>query len=159
MSGMKIIRRDNSEHKGCGCYVGGYFTVEAAFVFPIMIMVIVAVLRLGMEVHDDMVDTALAQYLFIKSRSIEQSSYSPIEHGIDLREVVNAGIIDFSGVKKEVDKLYAEMLVKEYRDKIILYSDEAELPTVGVSRGLKNSTIVRTIHVMKSRAERMIGND
>ncbi len=143
--------------KSSRIYADGYFTVEASFIFPIMLMVIAAVLRLGMEVHDDMAYTALTQYLDIKNKSIQQSCYSPHEHKTDIHEVVNTGIVEFSSIKKELNKLYAEELVREYGNSIMLF-DRLDIEG-GKTRGSKNSTIVRSIHVIKSHAERIPGND
>lgn len=143
--------------KSSRIYADGYFTVEASFIFPIMLMVIAAVLRLGMEVHDDMAYTALTQYLDIKNKSIQQSCYSPHEHKTDIHEVVNTGIVEFSSIKKELNKLYAEELVREYGNSIMLF-DRLDIEG-GKTWGSKNSTIVRSIHVIKSHAERIPVND
>ena len=157
---MRTCRRMRDYRKRSGgIYAGGYFTVEASYIFPIMVMVIVMVLRLGMEVHDDLADTALSQYLSVKEKSIEQSCYNPYEHRTDIREVVNTGIIEFSSTKKEVNKLYAEAMVREYRDNIALYTCRTKEMDKKKNCGLKNSTIVRTIHVIKSHAERIVEDD
>lgn len=146
-------------HKNDRGYIGGYFTVEAAFVFPIMLMVIAAVLRLGMEVHDNMVDMALAQYLYIKEKSIEQNCYNPYEQKTDLKECVNTAVVEAVSIHKEVNKLYAEEMVREYGKNIMLYKDE--ISDIGTDKklGLKNSTIVRVVNVIKVRTERTKEND
>lgn len=146
-------------HKDGRGYAGGYFTVEAAFVFPVMIMVIAAVLRLGMEVHDDMVGMALAQYLYIKDKSIEQNCYNPYEQKTDLKECVNTAVVEVVSVHKEVNKLYAEEMVREYGKNIMLYKDK--ISDIGTDKkwGLKNSTIVRGINVIKVRTEGTKEND
>lgn len=140
-------------------YLGGYITVEAAYIFPIFILIIVAVLRLGMQIHDKTTDTALSQYLSIKEKSIQQSCYNPAIRRIDMREVVNAGIVEVYDMSKELNKLYVQCEVTRYRNSMVLYSDDIPLMDITVRRGLKNSTIVRTVHVLKSHAERIMDND
>lgn len=140
-------------------YLGGYITVEAAYIFPIFILIIVAVLRLGMQIHDKTMDTALSQYLSIKEKAIQQSCYNPVIRKIDMREVVNAGIVEGYDMSKELNKLYVQSEVTGYRNSMVLYSDNIPLMDITVRRGLKNSTIVRTVHVLKSHAERIMDND
>lgn len=140
-------------------YLGGYITVEAAYIFPIFILIIVAVLRLGMQIHDKTMDTALSQYLSIKEKAIQQSCYNPVIRKIDMREVVNAGIVEGYDMSKELNKLYVQSEVTGYRNSMVLYSDNIPLMDITVRRGLKNSTIVRTVHVLKSHAERILDND
>ncbi len=140
-------------------YLGGYITVEAAYIFPIFILIIVAVLRLGMQIHDKTMDTALSQYLSIKEKAIQQSCYNPVIRKIDMREIVNAGIVEGYDMSKELNKLYVQSEVTGYRNSMVLYSDNIPLMDITVRRGLKNSTIVRTVHVLKSHAERIMDND
>lgn len=140
-------------------YLGGYITVEAAYIFPIFILIIVAVLRLGMQIHDKTTDTALSQYLSIKEKAIQQSCYNPVIRRIDIREVVNAGIVEVYDMSKELNKLYVQSEVTRYRNSMVLYSDDIPLMDITIRRELKNSTIVRTVHVLKSHAERIMDND
>ena len=140
-------------------YLGGYITVEAAYIFPIFILIIVAVLRLGMQIHDKTTDMALSQYLSIKEKAIQQSCYNPVIRRIDIREVVNAGIVEVYDMPKELNKLYVQSEVTRYRNSMVLYSDDIPLMDITLRRGLKNSTIVRTVHVLKSHAERIMDND
>ena len=65
--------------------------------------------------------------------------------------------LEFSSIKKELNKLYAEELVREYGNSIMLF-DRLDIEG-GKTWGSKNSTIVRSIHVIKSHAERIRGND
>lgn len=137
---------------------GGYITVEAAFVFPMFFLIIIALLKLGFQIHNRFLDYSLTEYLRIKTESIEHNSYNPVIRGIDIKNAVNSGITGNDSKRKESYKAYAAELVKEYRDKM----------TVGKCGGflyenyvipLKNSTVARLLYVIKNHTERVFDND
>lgn len=69
---------------------GGYITVEASFIFPIVFLVIIALLKFGFQIHNRFLDVSLTEYLKIEAESIEHNSYNPAIKGIDIKDVVNS---------------------------------------------------------------------
>lgn len=137
---------------------GGYITVEAAFVFPMFFLIIIALLKFGFQIHNRFLDYSLTEYLRIKTESIEHNSYNPVIRGIDIKNAVNSGLMGNDVKKKESYKVYAAELVKEYRERVavgkcggFLYEDY-DIP-------IKNSTVVRMLYVIKNHTERVFDND
>lgn len=135
--------------KHIGFRAGGYITIEAALVFPMVFFVITALLQFGFKLYNGFVDCSLEEYLRIKTDSIEYNSYNPVIHGIDVKDAVSGGLITSGEEKREKNKTHAKRLVNEYRDRIVICGDSRFSYTEGRGR-LKNSTVVRMVHVIKS---------
>lgn len=136
-------------------YIKGSVTVEAAFVFPIIMFVIAAVIRFGFDIHDIVVSNMLGEYIAVKENSILCSSYNPTAKNIDIREIVNRGPFDIGNEKIEIKRTYLRGLVSEYRKSIML-GTISELPVYENKSRIKNSTLVRLVHIFLNHAERIL---
>lgn len=136
-------------------YVKGSVTVEASLVFPIVMFVIFAIIRLGFNMHDIVVSNMLCEYLAVKENNIVSSSYSPTAKAIDIKEIVNRGPFYIGNEKKELKKAYIRGLVSEYRSSILMdaYSDTFVYES---KNRIKNSTLVRMVHILLNHAERIV---
>lgn len=136
-------------------YVKGSVTVEAALVFPIILFVISGIIRFGFDIHDTVVSDMLGEYLAVKENSILCSSYSLTAKAIDIKEIVNKGPFDIGNEKREIKKAYIRGVVLEYRKSIML-GTSSELPVYESKSRIKNSTLVRMVHIILNHAERIL---
>lgn len=136
-------------------YVKGSVTVEAALVFPIVMFVISAVIRFGFDIHDIVVSNMLGEYLAVREDNVLCSSYSPTAKAIDIKEIVNKGPFDIGNEKKEIKKAYIRSLVLEYRRSIML-GKSSKAPVYKSKSRIKNSTLVRMVHILLNHAERIL---
>lgn len=107
---------------------GGYITVEASFVFPIVMFVILAVLNFGFDIYNRTAADSRQMYLDIRAEVVQRHYFDTDTGGMDIRKAVNGRIFK---------------------------TDDTEY---GVN-GIKNSTVVRLIHVIKNHVGRIIDDD
>ncbi len=136
-------------------YVKGSVTVEASLVFPIVMFVIFAIIRFGFNMHDIVVSNMLCEYLAVKENNIVSNSYSPAAKVIDIKEIVDGGPFDIGNEKKEIKRAYIRGLVSEYRGSILMGTYSETLVNESKSR-IKNSTLVRMVHILLNHAERIV---
>ena len=107
---------------------GGYIAVEASFVFPIVIFVILALLKFGFDIYNRTAADSRQMYLDIRAEVMQKHYFDTDTGGMDIKGAVNKGIFKTDDKEHEVN-------------------------------GIKNSTVVRLIHVIKNRAGRIIDDD
>lgn len=136
-------------------YSKGSVTVEAALVFPIVMFVISAVIRFGFDIHDTVVSNMLKEYTAVKENSVLCSSYNLTAKRIDIKEIVNRGPFDIGNKSNDGKRKQLEMRVMEYRDGIMLGSS-SKMPEYEYKSRIKNSTLVRMVHIILNHAERIL---
>lgn len=144
-----------AEEAGNRTALGGSVTLEASLVFPLILALILAVIRFGYYIHDITVSGMLKEYEKVKETGMLWSSYDPFIKEISLKEIANKQLIDFGGIYQEAKRYYLENVIAEYRDSILMgeYAPEAY---EGVYSGLKNSTVVRGVHILMTHGERLL---
>ena len=108
--------------------LGGYITVEASFVFPIVIFVILAVLKFGFDIYNRTAADSRQMYLDIRAEVVQMHYFDTEMGGMDIKRAVNKRIFKTDDTEYEV-------------------------------KSIKNSTVVRLIHVTKNHAGRIIDDD
>lgn len=73
------------------CRPGGYITVEASFVFPIIFFIIFGLLKFGFCIYNNVVDNSLKVYMGLRVREIEKNYFNPVAQEIDLKRIANEG--------------------------------------------------------------------
>ena len=107
---------------------GGYITVEASFVFPIVMFVILALLNFGFNIYNRTAADSRQMYLDVRAELVQRHYFDTDTGGMDIKKAVNRGIFKKDDTEYEV-------------------------------KGIKNSTVVRLIHVIKNHAGRIIDDD
>ncbi len=134
--------------------VGGYITVEASFVFPIVFFIIMGLLKFGFKIYNNAVDKSLEMYLEIRMEGIEKNYYSARTQSLDVKRIVNEKIIKQKDIKAEIEKQYLRENISEYRNDIVIDESKAVLDVDGKST-LKNSMVVRYIHIIRAHVGRL----
>ena len=140
------------------CRPGGYITVEASFVFPIIFFIIFGLLKFGFGIYNNVVDNSLKVYMGLRVREIEENYFNPMAQEIDLKRLANEGLIQIGDIRSELSKKYLQERVSEYRNSIVIGDNNKVLAADG-DRGLKNSTVVRFIHLTIVHAGRIKKDD
>ena len=140
------------------CRPGGYITVEASFVFPIIFFIIFGLLKFGFGIYNNVVDNSLKVYMGLRVREIEKNYFNPVAQEIDLKRIANEGLIQIEDIRSELSKKYLQERVSEYRNSIVIGDNNKVLDADG-DRGLKNSTVVRFIHLTRVHAGRIKKDD
>lgn len=89
---------------------------------------------------------------------ISKNYYDAVLQKTDVKRIVNDGIIDAMDYKCESDKLYVVKKVNDYRNSIVLDSENAVIDMNELKR-IKNSTVVRYIHIITAHVGRILGDD
>lgn len=140
------------------CRPGGYITVEASFVFPIIFFIIFGLLKFGFGIYNNVVDNSLKVYMGLRVREIEKNYFNPVAQEIDLKRIANEGLIQIEDIRSELSKKYLQERVSEYRNSIVI-GDNNKVLDADCDRGLKNSTVVRFIHLTRVHAGRIKKDD
>lgn len=137
-------------------YMQGSVTLEAALVFPLVLFVLFGVIRFGFYIHDITAENMINEYAAVREINMLQSGYDPVNQSVNLREIVNKGIIRFENPYQEQKTQYLYRTIDDYKGRIRMEKDREETGTKryeGVNAGFKNSTVVRTVHVLMNHAE------
>lgn len=140
------------------CRPGGYITVEASFVFPIILFIIFGLLKFGFGIYNNVVDNSLKVYMGLRVREIEKNYFNPVAQETDLKRIANEGIIQIEDIRSELSKKYLQEKVSEYRNSIVI-GENNKILDVDSDRRLKNSTVVRFIHLTRVHAGRIKKDD
>ena len=140
------------------CRPGGYITVDASFVFPIILFIIFGLLKFGFGIYNNVVDNSLKVYMGLLVREIEKNYFNPVAQETDLKRIANEGIIQIEDIRSELSKKYLQEKVSEYRNSIVI-GENNKILDVDSDRRLKNSTVVRFIHLTRVHAGRIKKDD
>ncbi len=140
------------------CRPGGYITVEASFVFPIILFIIFGLLKFGFGIYNNVVDNSLKVYMGLRVREIEKNYFNPVAQETDLKRIANEGLIQIEDIRSELSKKYLQEKVSEYRNSIVI-GENNKILDVDSDRRLKNSTVVRFIHLTRVHAGRIKKDD
>lgn len=103
-------------------------------------------------------DECLGLYLEIRVDNISENYFNAQTGNIDIRRIVNDGFVNVSDVGSEANKRYVNEKVSEYRNNIVINTEENSIH-IDERKHLKNSTVVRWIHIIRAHAGRLIGDD
>lgn len=140
------------------CRPGGYITVEASFVFPIILFIIFGLLKFGFGIYNNVVDNSLKVYMGLRVREIEKNYFNPVAQETDLKRIANEGLIQIEDIRSELSKKYLQEKVSEYRNSIVI-GENNKILDVDSDRRLKNSTVVKFIHLTRVHAGRIKKDD
>lgn len=140
------------------CRPGGYITVEASFVFPIILFIIFGLLKFGFGIYNNVVDNSLKVYMGLRVREIEKNYFNPVAQETDLKRIANEGLIQIEDIRSELSKKYLQEKVSEYRNSIVI-GENNKILDVDSDRRLKNSTVVRFIHLTRVHVGRIKKDD
>ena len=140
------------------CRPGGYITVEASFVFPRILFIIFGLLKCGFGIYNNVVDNSLKVYMGLRVREIEKNYFNPVAQETDLKRIANEGLIQIEDIRSELSKKYLQEKVSEYRNSIVI-GENNKILDVDSDRRLKNSTVVRFIHLTRVHAGRIKKDD
>lgn len=132
----------------------GSITVEAALIIPMIIIIIISIIKFGYELHDGTIISMLDKYEAVKACMIDWSYYNVETKSVDIGQLVNKPLIDIGEEYKSYQYGMLNKLISEYEEKLILSGNY----TQAVNRygnGIKNSTIVRTTHILIEHAGRI----
>ena len=107
---------------------GGYITVEASFVFPIVIFIILILLKFSFTIYNRSAQEINNIFLNVRAECVQKHYYNTETEGMDIKRAVNVGLINMDAA--------------EYK-----------------ASDIKNSTVVRIIHVVKNHVGRMEDDD
>ena len=96
------------------CRPGGYITVEASFVFPIIFFFIFGLLKFGFCIYNNVVDNSLKVYMGLRVREIEKNYFNPVAQEIDLKRIANEGIIPIGDIREEISIKYLQEKISGY---------------------------------------------
>ena len=140
------------------CRPGGYITVEASFVFPIIFFIIFGLLKFGFGIYNNVVDNSLKVYMGLRVREIEKNYFNPVAQEIDLKRIANEGLIPIEDIREEISIKYLQEKISGYRNSVVI-GDNNKILAADSDRSLKNSTVVRFIHLTRVHAGRIKKDD
>ena len=133
-------------------------TIESALIFPIAIIIIIALIKFAFYIHDITVTNMLQKYQEIKVRMIEWSYYDVEDGKINIGEAVNKPLININNEYVNNEKMALKSKINEYKSHILSGYYRNEMLKYGIVKdskellngftyesGIKNSTIVRLI--------------
>lgn len=109
-------------------HLSGSYTIEASFIFPMIMVVIVSIIYLLFFVHDRCVINAAADTAALRGsqcRSFEGNLYEEVEK--DLQELLQDRLLATRGVDKEIEITSKEIRVS-YKGELAIPFHDIRLP-------------------------------
>lgn len=126
----------------------GSITVEASLVFPIILVVVVMIIKLGLFIHDRSVVSALDCYYSCKAEMLEYG-YSLDERRITIKNILIP--------KRSVDRITMKETVSEYAEGIFV-GEKFDFDFSYSGTKTKNGDLIRLYHNLIIHGEELLND-